>query len=284
MAERKIIIQEDLSLSIKKKCTLLDVSRSSWYYNPVEPIVNIEELKIKQEMDKLHMKYPFMGSRSLCDQLRLKGHRINRKRIQRLMNEMNIHSTAPKPNTSRPGKQHKIYPYLLRNLKIVKPNQVWATDITYIPMASGSLYLIAIMDWYSRKVLSWRLSNSMDTTFCIDALDEAVAKYGRPDIFNTDQGSQFTSNEFTGILKSNNIQISMDGKGRWVDNVFIERLWRSLKYEEVYLKAYDTPKEAKDGIGEWMRFYNNKRTHQALDRKTPEQVYLNSKSIKEMAA
>ena len=284
MAERKIIIQEDLSLSIKKKCTLLDVSRSSWYYNPVEPIVNIEELKIKQEMDKLHMKYPFMGSRSLCDQLRLKGHRINRKRIQRLMNEMNIHSTAPKPNTSRPGKQHKIYPYLLRNLKIVKPNQVWATDITYIPMASGSLYLIAIMDWYSRKVLSWRLSNSMDTTFCIDALDEAVAKYGRPDIFNTDQGSQFRSNEFTGILKSNNIQISMDGKGRWVDNVFIERLWRSLKYEEVYLKAYDTPKEAKDGIGEWMRFYNNKRTHQALDRKTPEQVYLNSKSIKEMAA
>ena len=284
MAERKIIIQEDLSLSIKKKCTLLDVSRSSWYYNPVEPIVNIEELKIKQEMDKLHMKYPFMGSRSLCDQLRLKGHRINRKRIQRLMNEMNIHSTAPKPNTSRPGKQHKIYPYLLRNLRIVKPNQVWATDITYIPMASGSLYLIAIMDWYSRKVLSWRLSNSMDTTFCIDALDEAVAKYGRPDIFNTDQGSQFRSNEFTGILKSNNIQISMDGKGRWVDNVFIERLWRSLKYEEVYLKAYDTPKEAKDGIGEWMRFYNNKRTHQALDRKTPEQVYLNSKSIKEMAA
>ena len=284
MAERKIIIQEDLSLSIKKKCTLLDVSRSSWYYNPVEPIVNIEELKIKQEMDKLHMKYPFMGSRSLCDQLRLKGHRINRKRIQRLMNEMNIHSTAPKPNTSRPGKQHKIYPYLLRNLKIVKPNQVWATDITYIPMASGSLYLIAIMDWYSRKVLSWRLSNSMDTTFCIDALDEAVAKYGRPDIFNTDQGSQFTSNEFTGMLKSNDIRISMDGKGRWVDNVFIERLWRSLKYEEVYLNAYDTPIEAKEGIGEWMRFYNYHRTHQGLENRTPESVYLNSEPKKEMAA
>jgi|TARA_B100000809_G_scaffold250367_1_gene282752 putative transposase len=284
MAERKRAIQADMMLSIIRKCDLMDVSRSAMYYQPVERELDLEELEIKKEMDKLHIKYPFMGSRSLCDQLRLKGYSINRKRVQRLMGVMNIHSTAPKPNTSKPGKQHKVYPYLLRNLHIDRANQVWATDITYIPMASGSLYLIAILDWYSRKVLSWRLSNSMDTTFCIDALSEAIALYGTPDIFNTDQGSQFTSDEFTAVLISNDIQISMDGKGRWVDNVFIERLWRSLKYEEVYLKAYDTPKEAEEGIGEWMRFYNHERTHQAIERKTPEQVYLNSKSIKELAA
>ncbi len=284
MSERKRAIQADMMLSIIRKCDLMDVSRSAMYYQPVERELDLEELEIKKEMDKLHIKYPFMGSRSLCDQLRLKGYSINRKRVQRLMGVMNIHSTAPKPNTSKPGKQHKVYPHLLRNLHIDRANQVWATDITYIPMASGSLYLIAILDWYSRKVLSWRLSNSMDTTFCIDALSEAIALYGTPDIFNTDQGSQFTSDEFTAVLISNDIQISMDGKGRWVDNVFIERLWRSLKYEEVYLKAYDTPKEAEEGIGEWMRFYNHERTHQAIERKTPEQVYLNSKSIKELAA
>lgn len=196
---------------------------------------------------------------------------------------MNIHSTAPKPNTSKPGKAHKIYPYLLRNLIIDKPNQVWATDITYIPMARGFLYLIAIMDWYSRKVLSWRLSNSMDTVFCIEALEEAMAKYGVPEIFNTDQGSQFTSEEFTGVLKSSDIKISMDGKGWWMDNVFIERLWRSLKYEEVYLKAYATPAEARVGIGDWMMFYNVKRTHQSLGSKTPESVYLNRPSVRVVA-
>ena len=235
-------------------------------------------------MDELHLKHPFMGSRSLRDQLCSKGYKINRKRVQRLMEIMNIHSTAPKPNTSRPGKQHKIYPYLLRSLKIDNPNQVWATDITYIPMARGFLYLVAIMDWYSRKVLSWRLSNTMDTTFCIEALDEALDKYGAPEIFNTDQGAQFTSEDFTSVLKSSDIEISMDGKGRWMDNVFIERLWRSLKYEEVYLKAYDTVAEAKAGIGEWIRFYNHERTHQSLGRQTPEQVYLNSKSSKDLAA
>ncbi len=283
MAERKTTIQKDKSLPIKRKCTLLDMSRSTLYYTPVEPVPDKEELEIKRLMDKLHTKHPFMGSRSLRDQLQLKGYKINRKRVQRLMNEMNIHSTAPKPNTSRPGKQHKIYPYLLKNLSINRPNQVWATDITH-PMARGFLYLVAIMDWYSRKVLSWRLSNSMDTTFCIEALDEAIAKYGRPEIFNTDQGSQFTSDEFTGVLKSSDIKISMDGKGRWMDNVFIERLWRSLKYEEVYLKAYDTVVEAGAGIGDWIQFYNHERTHQALGRKTPEQVYLNSRSIKELAA
>ncbi len=285
MAERKTKIQEDRSIPIIRKCTLLNVSRSTLYYTPVEPVPDKEELEIKRLMDELHTKHPFMGSRSLRDQLRSKGYKIiNRKRVQRLMDIMNIHSTAPKPNTSRPGKQHKIYPYLLRNLKIDHPNQVWATDITYIPMARGFLYLVAIMDWYSRKVLSWRLSNSMDTTFCIEALNEAIAKYGTPEIFNTDQGAQFTSEDFTGVLKSSEIKISMDGKGRWMDNVFIERLWRSLKYEEVYLKAYDTAIEARTGIGEWIKFYNHERMHQALGRKTPEQVYLNSGSIKELAA
>ncbi len=273
MAERKKTIKADRSLPVQRKCALLDVNRSTLYYKPVEHEPDLEELEIKRLMDELHTKHPFMGSRSLRDQLRVKGYKINRKRVQRLMNEMNIHSTAPKPNTSRPGKQHKIYPYLLRNLKIDRPNQVWATDITYIPMAKGFLYLVAIMDWYSRKVLSWRLSNSMDTTFCIDALHEAIAKYGTPDIFNTDQGSQFTSEDFTGALKASDIKISMDGKGRWMDNVFIERLWRSLKYEEVYLKAYDTIADARTGIGEWIQFYNHERTHQSLERQTPAQVY-----------
>ena len=279
MAERKTQIQAESILSVTRKCELMAVGRSTLYYKPINLLPNLEELEIKKEMDKLHTKYPFMGSRSLRDQLQFKGYKINRKRIRRLMIEMNIHSTAPKPNTSKPCKQHKTYPYLLRNLIIDKPNQVWATDITYIPMARGFLYLIAIMDWYSRKVLSWRLSNSMDTAFCIEALEEAMAKYGVPEIFNTDQGSQFTSEEFTGVLKSSDIKISMNGKGRWMDNVFIERLWRSLKYEEVYLKAYTTPTEARVGIGDWMMFYNFKRTHQSLGSKTPESVYLNRPSV-----
>jgi len=199
------------------------------------------------------------------------------------MNEINIHFTALKPNTSRLGKQHKIYPYLLKNLKIDRANQVWATDITDIPMARGFLYLAAIMDWYSRKVMSWRLSNSLDTTFCIEALNEATAKYGTPEIFNTDQGSQFSSGDFTGVLKSSEIKIIMEGKGRWVDNVFIDSLWRSLKYEEVYLNAYDTTKEAREGIDKWIRFYNDERTLQSLERKTPEQVYSSSRSIMDLA-
>jgi len=284
MAERKTIIQDDQSLPIVRKSEMLEVSRSTLYYHPIEREPDLQALEIKKEMDKLHTKYPFMGSRSLRDQLQQKGYPINRKRVRRLMIEMNIHSTAPKPNTSKPGKQHKIYPYLLKNLNIDRANQVWATDITYIPMARGFLYLVAIMDWYSRKVLSWRLSNSMDTIFCIEALNEAIAKYGTPEIFNTDQGSQFTSVEFTGVLQSSDIKISMDSKGRWMDNVFVERLWRSLKYEEVYLNAYDTAKEAKEGIGEWIRFYNHERTHQSLERRTPEQVYFTSRSIKELAA
>ena len=283
MGERKAMIQMDSTLPVTTKCQLLELSRSTAYYKTVDKTVDLEELAIKRIIDELHMKHPFMGARSFRDQLRSQGYKINRKRVKRFMDEMGIASTAPQPNTSRPGKNHKIYPYLLKGLRIDHPNQVWATDITYIPMARGFLYLVAIMDWYSRKVLSWRLSISMDTVFCLEALNEAIQTYGAPEIFNTDQGAQFTSEEFTGALKSSNIRISMDGKGRWTDNVFIERLWRSLKYEEVYLKAYETVAEARSGIKEWIRFYNHERTHQSLGRRTPEQVY-SKKSTKELAA
>lgn len=270
------MINEDQTLSKTAKCELVDLNRSTLYYQSTGAIPDSDEVALCLFLDKLHMKYPWMGSRSLTDQVNRSAEtaiRVNRKRIQRLMRSMGIHSIAPKPNTSRPDKQHRIYPYLLKNLTIDRPNQVWAADITYVPMSGGFFYLVAIMDWYSRKVLSWRLSNSMDTAFCIDALEEALFKYGKPEIFNTDQGSQFTSTEFTDILKNEDIKTSRDGKGRWMDNVFIERLWRSLKYEEVYLKAYETVAEARDGIEEWLRFYNHDRTHQALDRQTPEQVY-----------
>jgi putative transposase len=283
MSERKTMIQMNTILPITTKCRLLDVSRSTAYYKTAIKAPDPEEMHLKRLIDELHMKHPFMGTRSIRDQLRSRGYKINRKRVKRLMDEMGIASVAPQPNTSRPGKNHKIYPYLLRGLKIDRPNQVWATDITYIPMARGFLYLVAILDWYSRKVLSWRLSISMDSAFCLDALNEAIQTYGAPEIFNTDQGSQFTSEEFTGALKSSNIKISMDGKGRWTDNVFIERLWRSLKYEEVYLKAYETVTEARSDIKGWIRFYNHERTHQSLGRQTPEQVYF-SQSTMELAA
>lgn len=284
MAERRKKIHHDKSLTIVRKCKLLNLNRSTLYYRSDVISPELEELIIKKEIDKIHMKFPFMGSRSIRDQLKLKGHAVNRKRVQRLMREMGIRSLAPSPNTSKPGKGHKIYPYLLKNLTIDHSNQVWATDITYIPMPKGFLYLVAVIDWYSRKVLSWRLSNSMESEFCIEAVKEAITKYGKPCIFNTDQGSQFTSTDFTDVLKSHEIKISMDGKGRWVDNVFVERLWRSLKYEEVYLKAYESATEAREEIGNWFKFYNQQRTHQSLDRKTPDQVYLNSKSNKDLAA
>jgi len=283
MAERKTMIQMDTTLPVTTKCQLLELSRSTAYYQAAGKGPDPEELHLKRLIDELHMKHPCMGTRSIRDQLRSRGYKINLKRVKRLMDEMGIASVAPQPNTSRPGKNHKIYPYLLRGLKIDRPNQVWATDITYIPMARGFLYLMAIMDWYSRKVLSWRLSISMDSAFCLDALNEAIQTYGAPEIFNTDQGSQFTSEEFTGALKSSNIKISMDGKGRWIDNVFIERLWRSLKYEEVYLKAYETVTEARSDIKGWIRFYNHERTHQSLGRQTPEHVYFNQSTM-ELAA
>jgi len=223
------------------------------------------------------MKYPFWGSRSLCDELRSRGYtNVGRGHVRTLMKKMGIEALYKKPRLSSPRLENKIYPYLLRGLEITRANHVWATDITYLPMARGFCYLVAIMDWASRKVLSWRLSNTLDASFCIDALEEAIARYGTPEIFNTDQGSQFTSEDFTGILINNGIKISMDGKGRWRDNVFVERLWKSVKYEEVYLKAYGSMAEARTELGHYFEFYNQKRRHQGLDRRTPDQVYIDT--------
>ncbi len=273
--ERKQMIQSDQTMPKTKKCTLLEISRSSLYHESKRVEPDEEELALCRLLDELHIKHPWMGARSLRDQVnrRRVDYQVNRKRIQRLMRKMGIHSVYARPRTSIPGKGHKIYPYLLRHLDINRPNQVWATDITYIPMARGFVYLVAIMDWHSRKVLSWKLSNSMDTSFCIEALEEAMDRYGKPEIFNTDQGSQFTSDDFTQVLKDADIKISMDGKGRWVDNVFIERLWRSLKYEEVYLKAYESVRAARESIKTYLTFYNSERTHQSLDKLTPDEVY-----------
>lgn len=264
------MIAKESKPSIARQCRLLDVSRSGFYYQPAA--VSPEELDLMRLIDAGHMKYPFYGSRRLRGWLKDHGHEASRKKVVRLMQKMGIVPIYPK-NTSKPNRQHKIYPYLLRGMKIDRPNQVWCTDISYIPMARGFLYLVAIMDWHSRKVLSWRLSNTMDVHFCLEALEEAVARFGAPEIFNSDQGAQFTSEAFTGALKGHGIHISMDGKGRCMDNIFIERLWRSLKYEEVYLKAYDTVADAKRGIGDWMRFYNMERRHQGLDEQTPDSVY-----------
>jgi len=251
---------------------LLGISRSSLYYKKAK--ISDSDLELMKLIDQQYTKYPFYGTRRMTEWLRKeKGRHINRKHIQRLMRLMGLEGLAPKPNTSKPKKTHKKYPYLLKGLKIDRSNQVWATDITYIPMNRGFVYLVAIIDWYSRYVLSWRISNTMDTSFCIDALNDALHRHGKPEIFNTDQGSQFTSEDFTDVLEKNGIKISMDGKGRWVDNVFVERLWRSLKWEEVYPKCYETVFEAKAGISNWMKFYNNERLHQALDYKTPKEIY-----------
>ena len=233
----------------------------------------MEDLAIMRCMDEIHMKYPFMGSRRLALELMDEGYHVNRKKVQRLMLIMRIEAIFPKKKTTSPDKQNKIYPYLLRDLKITYVNQVWSTDITYIPMAKGFVYVVAIIDWFSRKVLSWRMSNTMDVHFCLDALDEALRRFDKPEIFNTDQGSQFTSEAFTGRLKQERIKISMDGKRRWIDNVFVERLWRSLKYEEVYLKAYETIKQAELEIDDYFVFYNEQRKHTSLNRLTPDQVY-----------
>ena len=258
-------------LSIIRQCELLDLPRSTFYHVPT-PVSEVD-LELMKLIDRCHMKLPFYGSRRMVDWLGDEGHLVNRKRVQRLMRTMGIVAVYPKKNLSRANQAHRVYPYLLRNLNIDRPNQVWATDITYLPMARGFVYLVAVIDWYSRRVLSWRLSNTLDSQFCVDALEDAIAKYGAPEIFNTDQGSQFTSEEFTGVLKREETQISMDGKGRWLDNVFVERLWRSVKYEEVYLKAYDNVGHARQSLDTYFRFYNEKRRHQSLDRQTPDSVY-----------
>ena len=266
------MITREGDLPITRQCELLNLNRSTVYYQRQQ--ASEADLMLMRRIDEMHLRRPFYGSRRIRDWLQDESHTVCRKRVQRLLRLMGISALYPKPRTSKPGDGHKIYPYLLRNLVIDRPNQVWATDITYIPMAKGFVYLVAVIDWHSRKVLSWRLSNSMDSDFCVAALEEALRKYGSPDIFNTDQGAQFTSEAFTGVLKNAGVDTSMDGKGRWIDNVFVERLWRSVKYEEVYLKAYETVSEARDGIGTYLEFYNSERRHQSLDRKTPDQVYL----------
>lgn len=263
--------EPDLELSIRRQCELLRLSRSGLYYKP-EP-TSAEELALMRRIDELHLKLPFYGSRKLTQALKAEGHDINRKRVQRLMRRMDIAAIAPKPNTSKPAPEHPVFPYLLRGLAISRVNQVWAADITYIPLARGFAYLVAIIDWYSRRVLSWRLSSSIDSDFCVQALQEALRCYGNPKIFNTDQGSQFTAEAFTSELLDRDIKVSMDGKGRYIDNIFVERLWRSLKYEEVYLHAYDGIDEARAGIDSYMRFFNEDRFHQALGYQTPAAFY-----------
>ena len=261
-------------LPLKRRCALLSVARSSAYYQPTQEPSGDEMLM--RAMDKIHLRLPFYGSRRIVDELATEGHVVNRKRVKRLMRRMGMNALYPKPNTSRANHAHKVYPYLLRDLNIDRANQVWCTDITYIPMRKGFLYLVAVMDWHSRKVLSWRLSNTLDTEFCVEALREALHHYGTPEIFNTDQGCQFTSEVFTQVLKDAGVQISMDGKGRWVDNVFIERLWRSFKYEEVYLNAYESVPHARQRIRAWMEFYNQRRKHQSLEKMTPDALYYQS--------
>jgi putative transposase len=268
------------AVSVRRQCALLNVARSG-VYRP-KPAMAADDLALMRRIDELHLELPFYGSRRMTFELNKEGRAVNRKRVQRLMRVMGIEALVPRPGTSQAAPGNKIYPYLLRDVTITEPNQVWACDITYIPMASGHLYLVAIIDWASRAVLAWRLSNTMDTRFCLDALDEALERHGKPEISaqcgthcrdNTDQGAQFTSTAFTGKLEAAGIAISMDGRGRFMDNIFIERLWRSIKYEEVHLKAYADGREARAGIGFWMTFYNFRRPHQAMNNQMPMAVW-----------
>jgi putative transposase len=268
------MIDRNHDLPLKRQAQVLRLSRSGLYYQP-HP-VSAADLVIMGRIDKLHLSYPFAGSRMLRDFLRAEGIRIGRCRVITMMRRMGVEALYRRPNTSKPAPGHKIYPYLLRGMKIERPNHVWATDITYIPMAKGFVYLVAVVDWYSRRVLSWRVSITMTEDFCIEAVEEAIAKYGKPEIFNTDQGSQFTSGGFTGLLLANGIDISMDGKGAWRDNVFVERLWRSVKYEEVYLRAYDSVGEARASLGSYLGFYNSKRPHSSHGGRTPDQAYFDN--------
>jgi putative transposase len=261
-------------LPVTRQCQLVGLARSSFYYQP-KP-TSEGDLALMRQMDECHLERPYFGSRRIRDWLEDRGYQVGRGKVQRLMRRMGLTALYPKRNLSRRNQAHKVYPYLLKGLEIDRPNQVWAIDVTYIPMAKGFLYLVAIIDWYSRKVLAWELSNTMDTGFCLEALETALITYGQPEIFNSDQGSQFTSEAFTTQLKAHHIQISMDGKGRWVDNVFVERLWRSLKYEEVYLKGYGSVAEARKSISAYLRFFNQERRHQSLGRRTPDQVYYES--------
>jgi putative transposase len=265
------MIDRSHRLPISSQAKALNISRSGVYFQP--RAIPAVDLAIMRRMDELHLDFPFAGSRMLRDLLNAEGVKIGRCHVATLMKRMGIAALYRKPNTSKPASGHKIYPYLLRGMTIDRPNQVWAMDLTYVPMARGFVYLAVVIDWFSRRVLAWRLSITMEAAFCVEALEEALARHGRPEIFNTDQGSQFTSEAFTGVLTRNGIAISMDGKGAWRDNVFVERLWRSVKYEEVYLRAYDTVAEARASIGRYLSFYNTRRPHSSLDRQTPDRAY-----------
>ena len=268
-------------LSLVRQCTLLNISRASVYYRPVS--TRAEDLELMARMDRQYLKTPFYGSRRMKAWLLAEGYLVSRSKVRRLMRLMGLEAIYRRPNTSKPAPGHRVYPYLLKGVDVNRVDQVWAADITYIPMAQGFLYLVAIMDWHSRHVLAWKLSNTMDTDFCVTALEAALGK-GRPEVFNTDQGAEFTSDAFTQTLQERGIRVSMDGKGRYLDNIFVERLWRSIKYEEVYLKAYQTVAEARVGINPYLEFYNRRRPHQSLGYRTPAQVYQKGQAEKRVAA
>lgn len=276
------MIDRTHELPIVRQCRILELSRSSAYYQP--SLVSPDALALMRRIDELHLEHPFAGARMLSRMLKREDQPVGRRRVSTLMKRMGINALYRKPNTSKRHPAHKVYPYLLRNLAITRSNQVWSADITFIPMKRGFVYLFAVLDWSSRRVLSWRVSNTLTTDFCMEAVQEAINRYGKPDIFNTDQGCQFTSLEFTGLLKDNSIQISMDGKGCWRDNVFVERLWKSVKYEEVYLHAYDSVSEAKRGLEKYFTFYNQRRPHTALDDKTPDKFYFDNLPVLSKAA
>ena len=275
------MIDRSDKLPVVRQCELLRLSRSSVYYVP-QP-VSESDLALMRRIDELHLNHPFAGARMLRDLLRLEGIQVGRRHVSTLMKKMGIEALYRRPNTSRKHPQNPIFPYLLRGLEITSANHVWAMDITYIPMRKGFVYLAAVLDWATRRVLSWRLSNSLTTDFCIEAVEEAIQRHGKPEIFNTDQGSQFTSTEFGNLIQGHGIQISMDGKGRWVDNVFVERLWKSVKYEEVYLHAYDSVSQARQGLQSYFKFYNERRPHSSLDGKTPDSVYFNALPLQKAA-
>ena len=269
-------------LSVSRQCQLLEIGRSSYYYQAVP--VSQADVDLMRIIDEIHLKYPFYGSRKVRDELKARGFKVGRGHVRTLMRKMGIEALYQKPRLSEPHPGHKIYPYLLRDMEITRANQVWAADICYLPMAKGFCYLVAVMDWASRRVLAWRLSNTLDPSFCTEALEEALNNFGVPEIFNTDQGSQFTAEAFTGVLSAQGIRISMDGKGRWMDNVFIERLWKSVKYEEVYLKGYSSISEARRELGIYFEFYNRTRPHQGLDNRIPDVVYWASRQRSQVAA
>jgi putative transposase len=281
IAERKAMIDREHDLPISKQAEALNISRGSVYYlpRPVPP----KDLALMQRLDRLHLEFPFAGSRMLRGLLAAEGCKIGRRHVKTLMRRMGIEALYRRPRTTQPEPGHKIYPYLLRGMEITRPNQVWAMDITYIPMARGFVYLAVVLDWATRRVLSWRLSITMEAAFCVATLEDALARHGKPEIFNTDQGSQFTGAAFTGVLTDNGIAISMDGRGAWRDNVFVERLWRSVKYEEVYLRAYENVSEARASIGRYLDFYNCRRPHSSLDGNTPDQAYFTSLPLRTAA-